>query len=244
MATRIAILTDIHGNAPALRAALAAIDAAGGVDQIHVLGDMVSIGPDINDVLDLLFARPNLDMILGNHEAYVLALFLGRTLALKGEELEHQQWMAARLSPAHADRLEALPTNRTVTYEGQQLLLTHYHSDPVKGLASVEWNPTVESLEARYAGTPYDAVCFGHHHPLHLFRSARRLYLNPGSLGCCDRPVAPYAILTITPGGIDVTLQEAPYENQAFLASYDRLGVPARDFVRKVFHGGQPYPKS
>jgi predicted phosphodiesterase len=208
MTTRVAIMTDIHGNAPALRTALADVDAAGDIARIHVLGDMVSIGPDTAEVLDLLFARPDLDLITGNHEEYVLALSRGHDPHLQGEELE-------------------------------RLLLVHYHADPAQRLAPVEWKPTLESLETRYGDTPFDAVCFGHHHPVHLFRSDRRLYLNPGALGCSDRPVARYGILTITSETIDVTLREVPYHNRDFLASYDRLQVPARSFIRKIFHGDQ-----
>ncbi len=44
---RAAVITDIHGNLPALQASLAAIDAIG-IDQIFCGGDLVGYGPHPN----------------------------------------------------------------------------------------------------------------------------------------------------------------------------------------------------
>lgn len=41
----IAIITDIHENAPALRVVLAEIDNKKDVEHIYCLGDMIGIGP-------------------------------------------------------------------------------------------------------------------------------------------------------------------------------------------------------
>ena len=50
---RAAVITDIHGNLPALQASLAAIDAIG-VDQIFCGGDLVGYGPHPNEVCRLI----------------------------------------------------------------------------------------------------------------------------------------------------------------------------------------------
>lgn len=82
-------------------------------------------------------------------------------------------------------------------------------------------------------------ICFGHHHPLHYFIGHNTIYLNPGSLGCNDKPTAPYAIVTIKNNKIKVNIKEVPYDNSSFLKSYHKLRVPERDFILKVFHGNQ-----
>lgn len=51
--------------------------------------------------------------------------------------------------------------------------------------------------------------------------------------------MARYAILDLSKHQVDVELQAVPYDNRAFLASYERLGVPERDFLLAVFHGNQ-----
>lgn len=59
---KIAIITDVHGNAPALKAALSEIDNRRDIEHIYCLGDMVAIGPDTNEVLHMLFSRADVSM--------------------------------------------------------------------------------------------------------------------------------------------------------------------------------------
>ncbi len=237
MVSRIAILTDVHGNAPALRAVIADMDREGGIEHVYCIGDMVDIGPDSNEVLSLLCARDDVTMLMGNHDQYVLAAAGGRDLEIPAQVREHAKWIAERLDPRFIPVLAALPLQLTVHHGGRTLLLLHYHLTATNQFASIEWEPSLASLEERYRSITADAVCFGHHHPVHLLRSERRVYLNPGALGCCDRPVARYGILTLDPNRVEVELREVPYDNRDFLASYDRLEVPAREFILKVFHG-------
>lgn len=59
---------------------------------------MVSIGPDTNEVLELICSTPNLSCVTGNHEQHVVALATGQDPGLTGGGLEHQRWIAERLN--------------------------------------------------------------------------------------------------------------------------------------------------
>ena len=48
---RVAVITDIHANLPALEASLRAIEAMG-VDAVYCGGDLVGYGPHPNEVCD------------------------------------------------------------------------------------------------------------------------------------------------------------------------------------------------
>ncbi|MGZ3601962.1 MAG: metallophosphoesterase family protein, partial [Ktedonobacterales bacterium] len=68
---RYAIISDIHGNAEALRAVLADIDraskeAGARIDQLWCLGDIVGYGPEPGECTDRVRARADL-CIAGNH---------------------------------------------------------------------------------------------------------------------------------------------------------------------------------
>ena len=64
-------MSDIHGNAVALRAVLR--DAAeAGIDEWWVLGDIVALGPSPVEVLEILGSLPAVKYIAGNTERYVL----------------------------------------------------------------------------------------------------------------------------------------------------------------------------
>jgi putative phosphoesterase len=73
---RVAVLADIHGNLPALRAVLAELDGEP-VDAIVVAGDAVG-GPYPREVLELLASRPErLLWISGNAEREAVAAWDG-----------------------------------------------------------------------------------------------------------------------------------------------------------------------
>tara|TARA_Y100000741_G_C18248527_1_gene556413 strand:- start:1198 stop:1833 length:636 start_codon:yes stop_codon:yes gene_type:complete len=61
----IAILSDIHGNLPALEIA---IKNTKNVDQYIILGDVVNYGPWNNECVQLIETLPNCIKILGNHD--------------------------------------------------------------------------------------------------------------------------------------------------------------------------------
>ena len=85
---RLAVLSDIHGNLPALEAVLADVQRQG-VDGILVAGDCTG-GPHQQAAIDLLRALDSW-MIRGNSENYCLAFDTGtapeswRTSSMDGE---------------------------------------------------------------------------------------------------------------------------------------------------------------
>ena len=103
---KLAIITDIHGNAPALKVVLKELDQRGDIDTIWCLGDMIAMGPDTNEVLDLLFSRSNIQMITGNHDEAILSLLAGEGHPETYKHtLEHHEWIAQRLKPEHVASL-------------------------------------------------------------------------------------------------------------------------------------------
>lgn len=68
---KIALLSDLHGNAIALDAVLADL-ASSGPDEYWILGDLVALGPDPVGVLQRLEALPNCRFIRGNTDRYTV----------------------------------------------------------------------------------------------------------------------------------------------------------------------------
>jgi len=67
---RVAVITDIHANLPALESVLAAIDAVE-VDEIWCLGDVIGYGAEPDECADLVRERCALCLV-GNHDLAVL----------------------------------------------------------------------------------------------------------------------------------------------------------------------------
>jgi len=83
---KIAILSDIHGNLPALQAVLKRV-AKSGAEEIVFGGDLVGYGASSRECVDLV-RRLGGHCVLGNHDAYTKAV------ADDGEECLPEDWPA------------------------------------------------------------------------------------------------------------------------------------------------------
>lgn len=234
-----AIITDIHGNAPALEAVLKDI-AGRGIRRIFCLGDCVGIGPDSNRVFELLSELDQLSFISGNHDLAVLAAFRKEEPPPGHHgERKHHEWLAERINPRYIEMISGWPMTIETVFEDVPVFFTHYHLDHSNWFQPVDYNPTSAGLEQQYAGTDYRLIAFGHHHAVHHLNSENRMFVNPGALGCSHscRAIARYGIVSVENGTVNVQMLEIPYDNRDFIKSYGELGVPDKDFILRIFHG-------
>lgn len=111
MSFPIAVISDIHGISPALRAVLEDIRPFK-CKQIFVIGDIIN-GLDPAGCVDLLLETPNVTALKGNAEYYLLSTdfdtFPKREEPMYRDLIQLIQWWNARLSPAHRAWIQALP---------------------------------------------------------------------------------------------------------------------------------------
>jgi len=100
---RIAVLSDIHGNLPALEAVLAALKP---YDAVWQLGDIVGYGPQPDEVVARL-AHENATGVRGNHDAAALGDL--DTDSFNDDARFAVEWTADRIAPATRKWLSALP---------------------------------------------------------------------------------------------------------------------------------------
>jgi putative phosphoesterase len=117
-AGKVAALYDIHGNLPALEAALAAADAAG-AETLVVGGDVV-LGPMPRETLDRLRALgPRVRYVRGNCDRLVVDAFDGRLgTSLPAAIREPIEWTASQLGRAGRDFLAAFPETLAIGVAG------------------------------------------------------------------------------------------------------------------------------
>lgn len=194
---RIAIVSDIHGNLPALEAVAADIRRRG-ADQVVNLGDSLS-GPLMPlETARYLMAEGWLT-IAGNHERQVLSFVPGQGSA--SDEYAH-----ARLSSEGFDWLRGLPQTAEL---GPDVFLCHGTPSSdlqyfLETVAEAGIRPaTAQEVDARLGSTTARLVACGHSHVPRCVRTrGGQVILNPGSVGLQayddDRPY-PHVVATGSP---------------------------------------------
>jgi predicted phosphodiesterase len=208
---RIAIISDIHGNIPALEATLTDIRRRG-IDRILCLGDLVGKGPHSEVAVDR--CREVCEAIIGgNWEAMIVA----------SEGNAAWSWHRDRLGPERLAYLKALPAVITLTMSGRRIRLFHASQQSVH--YRVRQRDPVEKLLALFENTDFtgdgrepDVVGYGDIHQASIRTFPHRTLFNVGSVGNpLDTPQASYAILE----GIDRSAQAAPFGIQLVRVPYD-----------------------
>lgn len=242
---KFAVITDIHGNAAALGAVLQQLAERTDVSEIFCLGDFIGIGPQTNEVIELVRSTPHMTSISGNHDENVLALIHRQKYPDSYRHAKaHHQWIADQLTLENQHFLEQLPRTVRKMFAGQEVLLTHYaYRDESKAIGDEPLAEAVEgteeSLPDLFKGEPAGLICFGHHHPKQLVRTKGVTYLNPGALGCQPEAVAPFALVEQTKNGWEVEIVETPYDDRAFLEAFNAAPMPEKELLRKLFLGGR-----
>lgn len=238
--SKVAIIADIHGNRSALEAVLEDIARDEQIEHIYCLGDLIGIGHETNEVLEMLFSRKNMSFVMGNHDRAILDIMEGKEPESQGGEREHHKWIASRLDKKFIPKLLSIPVRQYENINGTNFLFVHYHLNEKDEFLPIDNQPTTKNLDELYDMINSNVICFGHHHILHHFKSKEKLYLNPSSLGCTHNPLAPYATLEVGKSGqVNASFIEVPYDNKEFLLLYDKLKVPEKDIILKIFHGDQ-----
>jgi predicted phosphodiesterase len=229
MPRRVAVLSDVHSNLPALRAVLADADALG-AEELVVAGDVIGFGPEPVAVLDLLCER-GARMIRGNHEKDYVAVYRSPAMPAgwaTSPRLTSARFLMDRLGAERRAYLAALPDRLML----DELTLV-IHGSPRNVRDSVlAWTPDAE-LEAMYAGDPSRLVCMGHTHRFHRRDLPTRRLVNVGAIGLpLDGDVrASYVIVDEgdAPGEWAVTHRRIPYDVEEHLAGFTRCGLAEVD---------------
>lgn len=230
----LAIISDIHGNLPALEAVIADIERAGVTDVI-VNGDLVGRGPEGDAVVKRIVAL-GWPCVGGNHEEYLLD-FAHRRVPAAWWELEEwaaSRWMAAELSAGSLEFIDDLP----FCLERGPLHIVHGTMDTNReGLGS--WTSD-DALSAQLDQCGAQVLVCAHTHRAMVRRLGSRTVVNVGSVGLPFNgdTRAQYAIFR----GSSARLRRVEYDRGASRAAYGRTGfleaggATAELLLREVEH--------
>lgn len=223
---KLALLSDIHGNAAALEAVLSDLSRES-VDQIICLGDVVSAGPQPREVLRRL-VELGIPLAMGNTDYRVLHPISSDGLDDHLRMLvEIEAWLRQQVPADELAHLgNALQTLSVQLDDDSRLLCCH--GSPRNLSERLVAELTDDELGQVLADQSFDLLAAGHTH-LRLLREYQgRLLINPGTVGAPTGrgPIADYALLEVTANGAQVSFRAVAYDIQPAIDQALSSGMP------------------
>jgi diadenosine tetraphosphatase ApaH/serine/threonine PP2A family protein phosphatase len=238
---RIAVLSDIHANLPALDAVLTSV---GSVDAVWHLGDVVGYGPAPDAVVARL-QEVGAVGVRGNHDAAACG---GREIDYFNPEARAaMEWTRLAIAPPTRDWLAALPER---LIEGEFSLVHGSPRDP-----TWEYITSVPVARANFGALTTRYGLHGHTHVPIAYREddgrvepitpgpgsvlgldARRVLINPGSVGQPRDGDPTASWLVIDTDGARCTWHRVAYDIAAVQAAMSNAALPSR-LVERLSHG-------
>jgi putative phosphoesterase len=216
----IAILSDIHGNLPALKAVLAAAESLG-CKRIISLGDVIGYYAQPGECIDLLreYGATN---IMGNHDSYIVNVANCPRSRMVTEIIEYQRGI---IMP---DQVKWLSESLSTLIEDGNYFVHGGWQDPLD-----QYLYKISSSDI-----PVDAknLFTGHTHVQSLFKLGDQKYCNPGSVGQPrdgDRRSA-FAVLD----GHDIRLHRIEYDIDQTAMTMMNAGFPKK-YYENLYLGAQ-----
>jgi putative phosphoesterase len=233
---RVAVITDVHANLPALQAALARIDELG-VDATYCGGDLVGYGPHPNEVCALIAER-GIPTIYGNYD-YAIARDLedcGCAYVTPHDRELGQgsvDWTLAHTDQRSKDWMRERPFDLRFDVGATSVHLVH--GSPRKVNEYLFEDKPARLYERLALAEEADVMVFGHTHEPWARSHGGVLFVNCGSVGKPKDgdPRGAFAVLRERAGGVDVTIERVAYDAAGVAAQVREAGLPA-EFADKL----------
>ena len=217
--TRLAAISDIHGNATALEAVLKEI-ARERPDAVLVAGDLVLNGPEPALVIDVLRSLPPATtlVVAGNTDIAAADFDYGAAYPWMQDGVPDAivaaaEWAHDALGEERVDWLRRLPTERRWRADDDTLVLT-CHASPGSQTAGFdqELDPNV-TLE-RVSRTDARVIVCGHTHIPEIRDLGWKLIVNDGSAGYAfdGDPTASWALIDLEDGEVRAEIRRTVFD--------------------------------
>jgi putative phosphoesterase len=237
---RIAIISDIHANLPALEAVWADLDAQE-PDAVFCLGDLVGYGAHPNEVIDFVQAR-QIPTVIGNYDDGVGfdRDDCGCVYKDPDDDRRGKQsllWTREHTLPDRKSYLRALPIQIRQDLGRQHVLLVHGSPRRINEYLYEDRPPSVFENVAKVAAC--DLLFFGHTHLPYQKQVGRTLFVNTGSVGKPKDgdPRAGYVIVDLI-GRPRVDFRRVAYDVAAAARAVRESGLPTH-FADLLESGGR-----
>ena len=230
--TRIAALSDVHGNVTALEAVLADI-AREKPDHIVVAGDLVLNGPEPAAAVEALrdAAGTGASVIAGNTDVAVAdfdyaAAFPWMTDGVPDAIAAAAEWAHDALGDERVEWLRALPSERRLRTDDDTLVLV-CHASPGSQTAGLDQNLDPSVTIERLARTDARVIICGHTHLPEVRDLGFKVIVNAGSAGYVfdGDPTASWALIEIDEGEVRAEIRRTEFDTLSVANAISERGL-------------------
>jgi len=231
VSARVAILSDVHGNLPALTAVRAALKKER-PDHVIIAGDHVFQGPDPAGVVDALreMEATGATIVQGNTDVAVAdfdysAAFPGYTDGVPDTVLAAAEWANDELGDERVAWLRRLPSERRLMVEDMMILGCHASPGSQTQGFDTQLDPTV-TIE-RVSKTDARLICCGHTHLPEVRDLGWKVIVNAGSAGYVfdGDPTASWALVEIDGSEITAEIHRAEFDTMVVANAISARGL-------------------
>lgn len=226
--TTIVLMSDIHGNLPALEAVASSLPPH---DAVYVAGDLCLEGPKPAEVVDFIrehgwlavMGNTDQDIVEGTDDGSIKA--------------QRVQWTREQLGKDRIQWLADLPFERAVTVDGREAILV-VHANPLDIETQLRPDMSEKTLKPFLAGVHADILAFGHIHLPYLRTVDGILLADVSSVGHpkdLDRRAA-YTVIRLEGDRRSAEQVRVPYDMDRTAELLRGSGMPgAEEEVESLF---------
>jgi len=231
--TRIALLSDIHGNRIALDAVAAEIRRAK-PDAVLIAGDLVFNGPDPNGTVDALRVLENEGALIvsGNTDIAVGDFDYGSAFPHYQDGIPEvitaaAEWAHDELGDEQLEWLRRLPAERRIRTADDTLVLV-VHASPGSQTRGFDQTLDANIVFERAAATDARVICVGHTHIPEVRDLGFKVIVNDGSAGYVfdGDPTASWAMIDVHEGEVTAEIKRTEYDVLTVANAMSARGLP------------------
>ncbi|MEW6242655.1 MAG: metallophosphoesterase family protein [Chloroflexota bacterium] len=242
----LAVLSDIHGNLPALEAVLTNLQNFP-TDQIIVAGDVINFGPSPRQTAEIVIEK-GWPVIRGNNEYFLLDYNTPRAPAEWDDPVQFAPtaWLDRQIPHEMKSQIACWPDTLNLRFKDAPPV-TVFHGAPSDPWDSIYWTLTDEEITKLLSSVAADFMICGHTH-LPMDRQVGRWRIfNPGSVGVPLDGIfsASYMLLEGNEHGWTPTFRRVPFDYEAIFQAFEESGYnrecgPMGRLVVEIYRQARP----
>jgi len=244
--TKLAVLSDIHGNLPALEAVISDLKDYN-VDHVIVPGDVISFGPFSRQTAEIVIQN-GWSVIRGNNEYFLIDYKTTRVPTEWNDPVQFAPtaWLDRQFDKKLRTLLASWPDTLNLRFRDAPPIQV-FHGTPDSPWDSIYWTLTDEEIEKLLCDIEADFVICGHTH-LPMDRQSGRWHIfNPGSVGVPIDGIfsASYMILEGNEQGWKAIFRRISFDYEAIFEEFEKSGYnqesgPMGRLVLEIYKTARP----